>query len=414
MAMRAADELIDGDHPARVVWRVVERLDLSGFYESILAREGCAGRDTTDPRLLVALWLYASIDGVGSARELARLCTDSRAYIWLCGGVSLNHHLLSDFRVGHADALDDLFTQVIASLAHQNLVSVHRISQDGLRVRACCGASSLRRRERLNVLLAEARQHVTQLRAMLDDPEQSGGMGMKKRAAMQRAAREREGRIEQAIAQLPQLQARQQKLSNRKSTKEKTKLREPRASTTDPEARVMKMPDGGFRPALNVQIASDPVSRAIVGIDVINAGVDTGQLEPMRKQVEQRTKQIVHEHLADGGYLRFDDIERASEQDVTLYLPPKPPRDAKKYGDAFTPRSKDSDAVNDWRTRMGTDDAKQIYKQRAATSETINADLKTHRGLTQLTVRGIKKAKCVALWCALAYNLMHLGVALIG
>jgi hypothetical protein len=345
---------------------------------------------------------------------LARLCVQSHPFIWLCGGVSVNHHTLSDFRVGHAAALDELFTQVLAMLVHKNIVRVHRITQDGTRVRACCGSSSLRRRSRLTQLLSEARAHVAELKGLLADPEHSAGLAAKQRAAMQRAAREREQRIEQAIAQLPELEARQQQLAKRKSQKEKQKLKEPRASTTDADARVMKMPDGGFRPALNVQIASDTSSRAIVGIDVINAGVDSGQLEPMRRQVQTRSGAKVREHLADGGYLTFEDVDRAAEQDVTLYVPPKPPRDPAKFGDEFTPRASDSDAVKDWRIRMGSAEAKEIYKQRAATSETINADLKTHRGLVQLTVRSIAKAKCVALWCALAYNLMHFGVYLIG
>jgi transposase len=399
-----------------LVWRVVCTLNLSQFHEGIKAREGEAGRNATDPRLLVALWLYATIDGIGSARELARLCAESKPYMWLCGQVSLNHHTLSDFRVGHGAALDELFTQVIASLVAQNLVNVHRISHDGTRVRACCGASSLRRKERLHLLLKQAQAHVAELKQRLDDPQESAGLAAKKKAAMERAAREREARIQQAIAQLPALEARQQKLAKRVSKKDQAqgKLREPRASTTDAEARVMKMPDGGFRPAMNVQLAVDTQSRCIVGVEVINAGVDTDQLEPMRQQVESRTGQKVHEHLADGGYLTFNDLDNAAGQNVTLYVPPKPPRDPAKFGSEYEPRDSDSDAVNQWRQRMGSDEAKEIYKQRAATIETVNADLKTHRGLVQLTVRGLKKAKCVALWCALAYNLMHFGVHLIG
>jgi len=355
-------------------------------------------------------------DGVGSARELARLCTESNPYKWLCGGVSLNHHTLGDFRVGHAAALDALLTQVIASLVEKKLVSVHRISQDGTRVRACAGASSFRRKERLQLLLKQARAHVAELKGLLDDPEKSAGLAVKKKAAMERAARERQERVEAAIAQLPELEARQEKLAKRVSKKDKAKgrLKEPRASTTDADVRVMKMPNGGFCPAVNVQIATDTTSRAIVGVEVINAGTDHQQLEPMRQQVEKRSGQKVEEHLADGGYLTFNDVDRADEQNVTLYLPPKPPRDPAKFGSEFQPRDSDSDAVNQWRVRMGSDQAKEIYKQRAATSETVNADLKTHRGLLQLTVRGLAKAQCVALWCALAYNLMHFGGQLIG
>jgi transposase len=416
MGMHCADDLVDADHPVRVIWRVVGLLNLERFYEGIKAREGEVGRDTTDPRLLVALWLYAATRGVGSARELARLCTESWPYMWLCGGVSLNHHTLSDFRVRHGQALDELLTQVIASLVQKKLVSVERVSQDGTRLRACAGASSFRRKDRLHLLLKQARAHVMELKSLLEDPEKSAGLAMKKKAAMERAARERAQRIEQAVAQLPELEARQQKLAKKISKKDqaKGKLKEPRASTSDAEARVMKMPDGGYRPAVNVQFATDTQSRCIVGVEVINAGVDAAQLEPMRQQVERRSGQKVQEHLADGGYLTFDDVDRAAEQNVMLYVPPKPPRDPEKFGSEYEPRKNDSEAVKAWRQRMGTEETKEIYKQRAASSETINADLKTHRGLVQLTVRGIAKAKCVALWCALAYNLMHFGAQLIG
>jgi len=413
-AMQSTDELVAADHPVRVIWQVICGLDLGRFYVTIKAREGTGGRDTTDPRLLVALWLYAATEGVGSARELARLCLSSDPYKWLCGGVSLNHHTLGDFRVGHGAALDELFTQVLAMLVQKNLVSVYRISQDGTRVRACAGASSFRREERLGKLLDQARKHVAELKRMLDDPEHSAGLALKKKAAMERAARERQERIEAAIAQLPELQARQAKLAARKSAKEKTRLKEPRASTTDAEARVMKMPDGGFRPAVNVQLATDTASRGIVGVQVINQGTDNDQLEPMRKQVERRTGQKVAEHLADGGYLSFDEVDRAAEQNVTLYVPPKAPRDPEKLGAEYQPHAGDSDAVKQWRERMGEEEAKEIYKQRASTIETANADLKTHRGLVQLTVRSLAKANCVALWCALAYNLMHFGAQLIG
>ena len=415
MSMQSVDDLVEVDHAVRLIWQVVCNLDLGQFHEPIKARVGESGRDSTDPRLLVALWLYAAIGGVGSARELARLCKESKPYMWLCGQVTLNHHTLSDFRVGHAAALDKLFTQVIVSLVDKKLVSVHRISQDGTRVRACCGAGSMRRASRLQLLLEEAKEHVAQLKKLLDDPEQSAGLAAKKKAAMVRAARERQERIAQAIAQLPALQARQEKLAKKVSARDKAngRLKEPRASTTDAEARVMKMPDGGYRPAMNVQFATDTQSRAIVGVEVINAGVDTQQLQPMRKQVEQRSGQRVSEHLADGGYLTFDDVGEAAGQDVTLYVPPKPPRNAEKFGSEYEPRTSDSEAVKQWRQRMGSEQGKEIYKQRAATSETVNADLKTHRGLVQLTVRGIAKARCIALWCALAYNLMHFGKHLV-
>src|SRR5271165_1837126 len=171
MVVQCADDLVGAQHPVRMVMAVVERLDLSRFLETIKAREGVAGRDATDPRLLVGLWLYGCVRGIGSARELARRCEESAAFRWLCGGVTVNHRLLSDFRSDHGAALDELFTQVIASLVDKEVVSVSRVSQDGVRVRVSAGASSFRREERLEKQLAEAREHVAELRRQVDSPE---------------------------------------------------------------------------------------------------------------------------------------------------------------------------------------------------------------------------------------------------
>lgn len=410
MRYGALDDLLPPAHEARVVWAVVESLDLSDFCAAVRAVEGGPGRDATDPRVLVALWLYATIDGVGSARELDRLCRESDPYKWLCGGVSLNYHTLSDFRVGRGPALDGLLTRMVATLVDQGLVTVFRISQDGTRVRACAGASSFRRRGRLNELLERAEAHVAELRSLLDDPAQSAGLSARQKAARERAARERQERVAAAIAALPGLEAKQAKLAKKVSRKDKaagTKLKEPRASTTDDQARVMKMPDGGFRPAVNVQLAVDTESRAIVGVEVTSGGVDSGQAEPMRRQVQGRTGREVKEHLMDGGYLVLDEVDRAAREGVTVYVPPKPPRNPELRGSEYEPRPSDSDAVKDWRARMGSDQGKEVYKLRAATSETVNADAKAHRGMTRLLVRGPDKAKCVALWFALAYNLSH-------
>ena len=419
VGLSCPDELVPPEHPVRVVWEVVCRLDgggaLAAFYGPIRARGGLCGRDATDPRLLVALWLWGCTDGVGSARELARLCLESAPYRWLCGGVTVNHHLLADFRVGFGDALDGLFTRVLASLVGQGLVTVHRISQDGTRVRACAGSGSFRRKATLERLLGEAREHVAGLRSLLDDPARSAGLSAKKRAAMARAAREREERVGAALARLPALEAKQAALATKVSEKGRKagKLKGPRASTTDAGARVMKMPDGGFRPAVNVQLAADTASRAVVGVAVVNEGVDTGQLRPMRAQVEARTGLAVREHLADGGFLTLADVDEAAQEGVALYVPPKPPRNKEPRGSEYEPRPTDSEAQKAWRARVGGDEGKSVYKERAATSETVNADLKTCRGLVQLTVRGLAKAKCVALWCALAYNLMHFAPALL-
>jgi transposase len=417
MVVQCADDLVPAQHPVRMVMALVETLDLTRFSEPIKARDGVAGRDATDPRLLVGLWLYACIRGIGSARELARRCEESAAFRWLCGGVTVNHRLLSDFRGDHGAALDELFTQVIASLVDKELVSVSRVSQDGVRVRVSAGAGSFRREERLRKLLAESKQHVEELRRQMENPEYSAALSAQQRAARQRAAQGKQQRLEQAIAQLPELKQKQaeaaQKAGHGKHG-QKIRDQEPRVSTSDADARRMKMPNGGFNPACNVQLATDTESRAIVGVEVSHEGSDSAGLsEPMREQVEQRSGRAVQQHLLDGGYLRIADIEQAHQQGVELFVPPKPARQPCRRGRELEPKPGDSEAVGAWKRRMASAEGQEIYRQRAATSETVNADLRSYRGLTQFTVRGLAKAKCVALWCALAYNVMHFGAALL-
>ena len=415
---QCADDLVPAEHPVRMVMAVVEKLDLWRFCEPIRAREGQAGRDATDPRLLVGLWLYASIRGIGSARELARRCEESAPFRWLCGGVTVNHRLLSDFRTDHGAALDELFTQVIASLVDQRVVRVSRISQDGVRVRVSAGASSFHREERLQELLRQAKQHVEELRRELEDPARMAGVSARQKAARRRAAAEKQKRLEAAVAQLPELKRKQEEAEKRAGAGEqgqKVRQRQPRVSTTDPEARRMKMPNGGFNPAVNVQLASDTDSRAIVAVEVTNEGSDSvGLSEPLREQVEERSGGSVEQHLLDGGYLRNDDIEQAHEQGVELFVPPKAAKNPQNRGRELEAKCGDSEAVRAWKQRMASEEGKEIYKLRAATSETVNADLRTYRGLTQFTVRGLHKIQCVALWCALAYNILHFGRALLG
>lgn len=416
MVMQCPDDLVSASHPVRMVMAVVEKLDLRRFHEPIKSRAGQAGRDATDPQLLVGLWLYGCIRGIGSARELARRTQDSAAFRWLCGGVTVNHRLLSDFRGDHGAALDDLFTQVIAALVDRDVVRVSRVSQDGVRVRVSAGAGSFRREERLEKLLAEARQHVRELREQVDSPEHAA-LTARQRAARKRAAAEKLERMEQAIAQLPELQRKQAeaaRCAGHGKRGEQIRARQPRVSTSDAEARVMKMANGGFNPAANVQLATDTQSRAILGVEVSHEGSDnTGLSAPMRRQVEQRTGGKVEQHLIDGGYMRTQDIEQAHAHGVELFVPPKPARLAGNRGRELEAKRGDTEAVLAWKRRMAGAEGKEIYKARAATSETVNADLRSYRGLSQFTVRGLAKIRCVALWCALAYNIMHFGHALL-
>ena len=417
MVVHCADDLVRALHPVRTVMAVVEKLDVSGFCEPIRAREGIAGRDATDPRLLLGLWLYACVRGIGSARELARRCDESAPFRWLCGGVSVNHRLLSDFRADHAEALDGLFTQVLVTLVDKKLVRVSRISQDGVRIRVSAGSSSFRREERLHQLLVQAQQQVLELRKQLESPAQSGAVTARQKAARRRAAESRQQRLEQAIAQLPELKKKQAEAAQRAGQGkcgDQIRARQPRVSTTDAATRGMKMANGGFNPAANVQLATDTESRAILGVEVSNEGSDSAGLsEPMRQQVQQRTGGKVEQHLVDGGYLRMEDIVDAHQQGVELFVPPKPARNPQNQGHELDPKPRDSEAIRAWKQRMESEEGKKIYKQRAATSETVNAELRTYRGLAPLTVRGLNKIKCVALWCALAYNLTHFSKALL-
>lgn len=421
LVTQCCDDLVPAEHQVRRVAAVVEKLDLSAFALPIKARQGVAGRDGTDPQLLVALWLYGSICGIGSARELARRCGSehgSRPFLWLCGGVTVNHHLLSDFRVQHADALDALFKDVIALLASKGLVRVRQISQDGMRVRASAGAGSFRRSQSLEQLKQAATEQMAQLRKQLDDPEYSAGLSAKQKKAKQRAIQGKLKRLDEALAQMPELNRRHaealERAGNGKSG-QKLAEKQPRVSRTDADARVMRMPNGGFNPAFNVQLASDTHSRAIVGVEVTNEGSDNAGLsEPMRKQVQDNTGGTVEQHLIDGGYMRTQDIESAHAEKVELFMPPKPAKSKANRGKELEPKPGDSEGVLAYKARMRESSAKEIYKKRASTSETINADLRTHRGLSQFTVRGLRKAKSVVIWCALAYNLMHFAAALVG
>lgn len=387
------DALVPLDHRARAIWLAVERLDLGRFYEGIAARGSDPGRPAIDPKILVALWLYATSEGVGSAREVARLCEAHDAYRWICGGVGVNHHTLSDFRVGHGGALDELMTQVLAVLMRQGLVGLKRVAHDGMRVRASAGAASFRREKGLRACLEAAREQVELAKREAESPDTQ--RGARECAAAQRAAREREERVTRALAELPKARAAKGTAPQKEQA---------RVSTTDPEARVMKMGDGGFRPAFNVQLATDTESRAIVGVGVTNAGNDMGQMDPMLEEVERRTGKKPEEHLVDGGFAKLESIEKASAQGVTVYAPVPKPR--VEGMDPHRPKEGDSAAIAAWRGRMGTEEAKQIYKLRAATAERTNADLRTWRGLDRLGVRGRGKVLCVALWAAIAYNVM--------
>lgn len=385
------ETLLPPGHAARLVWRFVEGLDLSAFYAAIRAREGRAGRPPIDPKILVALWLYATMDGVGSAREVDRLCYGHDAYRWLRGGVSVNHHTLSDFRVAHQAALDDLLTQSIAALLQRRVVTMARVAHDGTRVRGSAGAGSFRRGETLQECLRQARKQVERVPKQADP-----AVNARTEAAQQRAAAERLAHVEEALAQLPDIQATKARQRDKRPT-------EARVSTTDPDARVMKMADGGYRPAYNVQLATDVDSRAIVGLAVTNLGSDRSSLMPMLTQIQARTGQRPAAALVDGGCFTRETITDAAADGVSVYAP----LSTRRGGPTAKPRRYDSPALREWRQRMGTPAAQAVYKARAATAEWVNADGRTHRTLNTIPVRGLQKVHTWALWIALAHNMIR-------
>lgn len=403
--LRASDleSLLPEEHRTRLVWGYVVRQDLSRLLEAVKARGSNAGPAAIDPRILFALWLYATLEGVGSGREVARLVLEHDAYRWICGGVSVNYHAINDFRAGNETLMDELLTDNVASLAAVGAISLERVAQDGMRVRADAGAASFRRQASLDEHLSQASELVQTIKAQAQaDPGQAKRHAQ---AAKLRAALEREERIRAALEQLPEVAA---------AKKRNGSKAEARASTTDADARVMKMGDGGFRPAYNVQFATTCEEQIIVGMDVVTAGSDMAQLAPMVGQVEQRLGRSPDEWLVDGGFPAHEQIDAVVGK-TEVYAPVPEPR-AKKdeqgnevEQDKHQPKPDDSEAVAKWRARMASDEAKEIYKQRAATAECVNAQAR-NRGLLRMPVRGLAQVRSVVGLFVLAHNLLRMAV----
>src|SRR5262249_30123227 len=326
----ALDALIPSDHPVRTVWEYVEGLDLSPLYQSIKAVEGTARRPPIDPKILMALWLYATLEGVGSARRLDALCHGHIDYQWILGDVSINYHTLSDFRTAHGELLDRLLTQSVAVLMAEGLVDLKRVAQDGMRVRAGAGAASFRRRPTLEEALAEAEAQVRALRTELEEDPAAGDRRQQK--ARERAARERAERIRGALDRLPELEA-------KKKADDRAKAR---CSTTDPEATVMKMADGGFRPAYNIQFSTATDSQVLVGVDVRAVGWHAGPTASAGTYSAWGAERRPEGGLGDGGLAQHAQIDAVSGADGggRENAPVPDPRDRKV--DRYAPKPSDS------------------------------------------------------------------------
>jgi transposase len=398
--LRAVDieSLIGEDHPARVIWAYVEGLDVRELEARIKSREGRPGHPAISPRLLLGLWLYATSNGIGSARALDRLCTDHDAYRWLCGGVSVNYHTLADFRSGCADLLDRMLAEHLAALIKAGLVDLDGLAQDGLRVRANAGAASFRRGETLDKHLASAQAVVEQLKQELEsDPETST---KRIRAARERAARERLERVQAAQAARAEIEKRRKEQEEKRSNGKPPK--EPRASTTDADARVMKMADGGFRPAYNVQVASVAGEQIVVDVEVTQAGSERGLIRPMLERLRDRLGRYPKRHLVDAGFSSTDDIEWSHGNDIEVYCPPI---QSKHNTDPYRARRKDGPGALGWRARMESEAGKAQYKKRSI-CECIHARWRNWN-LRQFALRGIEKVRAEALLFALANNILQ-------
>ena len=384
------DSLIECDHPVRVVWEFVQGVDVSNLYQFVRTFEGSAGRPPIDPRILLALWLYATLRGVGSAHVLDGLCSDHVAFRWLCGGVSVNYHTLSDFRSDSAELLDSMLIDQITALCSTGLVTMDCVAHDGLRTRASAAPKSFRGKESLEEMRQEAEQQVKALEQELHD--HPAACSKRQASARERAARERLERVEEALKQLPDVEA-----------KKKDPKRTARVSTTDPDARVMKMPNGGFNPAFNVQLSADTGSQIIVGASVTNCGSDHALLPQAIEQIETHAGCAPKTTLVDGGFNKPENIEKLSEK-TEVYAPATEHKD--KNGKPLEAKKPETPAVKACRERMESPEGKELYKLRASTIECVNA-LARNRGLKQFLVRGLEKVESVVLLFVLVHNIMR-------
>lgn len=395
MRTLSLDQWLDKDHRARIVWSYVDSLDLTILYGKIRSVAGEPGRNSVDPRVPFALWLLATLEGITSSRRLADLTNRDIPYMWICGGVSVNHNLLSRFRVDHGELLEQLLIDSIGILMHKNLLTLDEVTQDGMKVRANAGSSSFRRKETLEDLLVQARSHVENL-----GKEDASQNSARQQAAQTRAAEDRQRRIGEAIEEVVKIQqSREESGSKKKSV--------PRASTTDPEARTMMMGDKGFRPAFNVQFSNDVQSNMVIGVEVTNQGTDSGLMEPMHKKLGEDYGKVPEKYMVDGRYVKNDDITELGKLGTDVYAPLNQEQKQLDAGkDPYARKRGDSDQMAAFRQRMGTAAAKEEYKKRSL-AEFPNADCR-NRGLHQFSVRGLVKAKAQVLWNVLAFNFLRM------
>lgn len=460
MCWRAVDveRLIDEDHLARSIWGLVGRLDLQRFYRQIESSVEEGGRPAFDPQMLISVWVYAYSRGIGSAREVARRCEYDPAFQWLTGLQEVNYHTLSDFRVGRQQELDELFTQVLATLSQEGLITLKQVMQDGTKIRALASGRSFQQEESIREHLERAQRHVEEM----GDPRQEEA-SPRVRGARERAREQRQRRLEQALEEAQKLRAPQSG-----SARGKKKI-----SLSDPEARFMKQPDGGLAPSYNVQISTDAAQGLVVAVEVVTEANDSAQLLPAVERIEQRLGRPPQQIVADGGYTTQQAIEQMAEREIEFlgnlgrplagsgvtcperlplgafqYVPERnryrcpegkwlrPDGRRKKGGviyhgyrakseDCLSCRRKteccpgneragrsvmrvmESATLTAFREKMAGAEAQRQYRRRAQVVEFCHAWIKCKLGLRQFHVRGRIKARAEALWACLTYNLQQ-------
>jgi transposase len=405
------ESLVVDDHPVRAVWSFVEGLDLQVFYERIKARGETPGRPATDPRILLALWLYATADGIGSARALARLCEYHTIYRWICGGVGVNHTMLSEFRLESGAFLDRLLTSSLAALMKEGLITLDEVMTDGTKVRAAASRSSMRRRQTLSELEEKARSRVAELKRELEADSAADERRLSKRRLS--AAEDRARRVAAALAKHPATAPKPEKdLSEgdeppSASGKAGKKPKEERVSTTDPDAPLMKMADGAVRPAYNVQVSS--ACGFVVAIEPVQRRNDRGLAPAMVAQVEQRCGKVPDRLLADSGAMTAADIVAIAQThpSVQVFSPPPARKEASKPASKARyerNRAAEPQCLKAWRARMDGEEGQAVYKRRSNT-EHVHARLK-NRGFGRMVLRGLAKVRIACLLHAVAHNMM--------
>ncbi len=463
MRVVTVEQLIEEDHPARAIWAFVGKLDLEPFYAPIEAVEGVAGRQPWDPLVLVCLWIYAYSRGIGSAREIARRCAYDPAFQWLTGMEEINYHTLSDFRVGHGERLPELFVQVLGLLSAEGLVSLERVMHDGTKIKACAGADSFRREEKVRAHLAAARQQVE----AMGDPQAEESE--RQRGARERAARERQSRLEQALEELGKI---------RESKSGSTAQESVRVSLTEPECRIMKQSDGGYAPSYNVQLSTEASHKIIVGAGVSQSASDYPELMGAVDRVQENLGQKPQQMVVDGGFTCRENIVNAAARGVDLigswgegeaqsagqmkrrgvlegFYPAAFIYDAgqdsyrcpagqtlRHAGQEQRPgvvqhqyraeekvcaacpfkaqccpqngnkgrsiiRAEEAPEVEAFVQKMQKEEAKGIYRQRGEIAEFPNAWIKAKLGLRQFHVRTLAKVRLEVLWACLTYNIQQ-------